>query len=40
MQQRDVPAVLRNKGISAEVVEALSNLKNEPAWLTQKRLEA
>src|SRR3954471_17594569 len=40
MQQKDVPAVLRSKGISAEVVEALSNLKNEPAWLTGKRLEA
>ena len=34
MQQKDVPAVLRSKGISAEVVEALSNLKNEPTWLT------
>src|SRR5436305_11441678 len=40
MQQKDVPTVLRSKGISAEVVEALSNLKNEPAWLTEKRLEA
>ena len=40
MQQKDVPEVLRSKGVSAEVVEALSNLKNEPAWLTDKRLEA
>src|SRR3954453_2972195 len=40
MQQKDVPAVLRSKGISAEVVEGLSNLNNEPAWLTGKRLEA
>src|SRR3954447_19764155 len=40
MQQKDVPTVLRSKGISAEVVEALSNHKNEPAWLTEKRLEA
>jgi Fe-S cluster assembly protein SufD len=40
MQQKDVPEVLRSKGISAEVVEALSDLKNEPSWLTEKRLEA
>jgi Fe-S cluster assembly protein SufD len=40
MQQKDVPTVLISKGISAEVVEALSNLKNEPAWLAEKRLEA
>src|SRR5947209_12876635 len=40
MQQKVVPALLRSKGISAEVVEALSNLKNEPAWLTGERLEA
>src|SRR5215210_7617175 len=40
MQQKEVPEILRSKGISAEVVEALSNLKNEPAWLAEKRLEA
>src|SRR5919112_1173909 len=40
MQQKDVPEVLRSKGISAEVVEELSRLKGEPAWLTEKRLEA
>ena len=40
MQQKEVPEILRSKGISAEVVEALSNLKNEPDWLAEKRLEA
>ncbi len=40
MQQKDVPEVLRSKGISAEVVEELSRYKGEPAWLTEKRLEA
>jgi Fe-S cluster assembly protein SufD len=40
MQQKEVPEILRSKGISAEVVEALSNLNNEPAWLAEKRLEA
>src|SRR5918912_4035427 len=38
MQQREVPEVLRSKGISAEVVEALSELKGEPGWLAEKRL--
>jgi Fe-S cluster assembly protein SufD len=40
MQQKEVPEILRSKGISAEVVEALSNLNNEPTWLVEKRLEA
>ena len=40
MQQKDVPEVLRSKGISSEVVEELSKLKGEPSWLTEKRLEA
>jgi Fe-S cluster assembly protein SufD len=40
MQKNGIPEVLRNKGISAEVVETLSRFKNEPAWLTEKRLEA
>src|SRR5918998_1574227 len=30
----------KGKGVSAETVKALSALKNEPAWLTEKRLEA
>ncbi len=40
MQQREVPEVLRTRGISEETVKALSSLKNEPGWLTQKRLQA
>jgi Fe-S cluster assembly protein SufD len=40
MQKNGVPEVLKNKGISAEVVETLSRFKNEPAWFTEKRLEA
>src|SRR5918997_1492794 len=40
MQKNGVPEVLKNKGISAEVVETLSGFKNDPAWFTEKRLEA
>jgi Fe-S cluster assembly protein SufD len=40
MQQKEVPEVLRSQGVSAEVVEALSRFKNEPAWLAEKRLHA
>ncbi len=40
MQQRDVPEVLKTRGISEETVKALSSLKNEPGWLAEKRLEA
>jgi Fe-S cluster assembly protein SufD len=40
MQQKEAPGILRNKGISAEVVEALSAFKGEPEWLTEKRLQA
>ena len=40
MQQREVPEVLRTRGISEETVKALSSLKNEPGWLVEKRLEA
>ena len=40
MQQKEVPVILRSKGISAEVVEALSDFKNEPDWLKEKRLGA
>lgn len=35
-----VPEVLKRKGFSAETVKALSALKNEPGWLTERRLEA
>jgi Fe-S cluster assembly protein SufD len=34
------PEILRSKGVSVETVKALSTLKGEPAWLTEKRLEA
>jgi Fe-S cluster assembly protein SufD len=40
MQQKEAPGILRNKGISAEVVEALSAFKGEPEWLREKRLQA
>src|SRR5215216_449619 len=40
MSTNGVPEILRNKGISVEVVEALSKFKDEPAWLTERRLEA
>jgi Fe-S cluster assembly protein SufD len=40
MQQKEVPEVLRSKGISADVVEALSDFKGEPGWLKEKRLHA
>jgi Fe-S cluster assembly protein SufD len=40
MQQKEALEILNSKGISQETVEALSSFKGEPAWLTQKRLEA
>jgi Fe-S cluster assembly protein SufD len=40
MQQKEVPEVLRSKGINTEVVEALSDFKREPGWLKEKRLHA
>jgi Fe-S cluster assembly protein SufD len=40
MSTNSVPEILRNKGISAETVKALSSFKNEPGWLTEKRLDA
>src|SRR5215204_1538806 len=40
MQKNGMPEILKNKGVSAEVVETLSKFKSEPAWLTEKRLEA
>src|ERR687889_1014991 len=39
MQQKEAPEILNSKGISRETVEALSSFKDEPAWLTDKRLE-
>src|SRR5919206_4400509 len=38
MSTNGVPAGLKNRGVSAETVKALSALKNEPGWLTEKRL--
>jgi Fe-S cluster assembly protein SufD len=40
MSANGVPEVLKSKGISEETVKALSSLKSEPGWLTEKRLEA
>ncbi|QIN77233.1 Fe-S cluster assembly protein SufD [Rubrobacter marinus] len=40
MQQREVPEVLKTRGISEETVKALSSLKGEPGWLAEKRLHA
>src|ERR671921_889996 len=40
MQQKEAPEVLNSKGISRETVEALSSFKDEPDWLTEKRLGA
>src|ERR687894_489530 len=40
MSTNGVPEVLKSKGVSAETVKALSAFKNEPVWLTEKRLEA
>lgn len=40
MSNNGVPEVLKNKGVSRETVKALSSLKNEPGWLTEKRLHA
>ncbi len=40
MSANGVPEVLKSKGISQETVKALSSLKNEPGWLTKKRLQA
>src|SRR5918998_1237512 len=40
MSANGVPEVLKRKGMSEETVKALSSLKNEPGWLTEKRLEA
>src|SRR5918998_5135559 len=40
MSTNGVPEVLKSKGMSEETVKALSSLKSEPNWLTEKRLEA
>jgi Fe-S cluster assembly protein SufD len=40
MSTNGVPEILKNKGVSAETVKALSAFKGEPGWLTERRLEA
>lgn len=40
MSTNGVPEVLKSKGMSVEVVKALSAFKDEPSWLTEKRLQA
>src|ERR671932_1044426 len=40
MSTNGVPEVLKERGVSAETVKALSAFKDEPGWLTEKRLSA
>ena len=40
MSTNGVPEVLKSKGISADTVKALSSFKDEPGWLTERRLQA
>ncbi len=40
MNENGVPEVLKTKGASMEAVKALSSFKDEPSWLTEKRLSA
>lgn len=40
MSTNGVPEALRTRGVSAETVKALSSIKGEPGWLTEKRLDA
>src|SRR3712207_9447079 len=40
MSTNGVPEVLKGRGITAEAIRALSALKEEPAWLADKRLSA
>src|SRR5919206_325553 len=40
MSTNGVPEVLKSRGVSAETVKALSAFKDEPGWLTEKRLSA
>src|SRR5918997_5499491 len=40
MSTNGVPEVLKSKEISVETIKALSAFKNEPGWLTEKRLNA
>ncbi|WP_273844267.1 Fe-S cluster assembly protein SufD [Rubrobacter calidifluminis] len=40
MSENGVPEVLKSRGLSVEVVKALSAYKDEPRWLAEKRLAA
>ena len=40
MSANVVPEVLKSSRMSEETVKALSSFKDEPGWLTEKRLEA
>jgi Fe-S cluster assembly protein SufD len=40
MSTNGVPEVLKSRGISVETLKALSAFKDEPAWLTERRLSA
>src|ERR671933_717088 len=40
MSTNGVPEVLKSRGVSAETIKALSAFKEEPDWLTEKRLSA
>src|SRR5918992_2053031 len=40
MSTNGVPEVLKSKGVSAETIKALSAFKDEPNWLTERRLSA
>src|ERR687889_671015 len=40
MSTNGVPEVLKRKGVSAETIKALSAFKDEPSWLTERRLSA
>jgi Fe-S cluster assembly protein SufD len=40
MSTNGVPEVLKSRGIGVETIKALSAFKDEPSWLTERRLEA
>ncbi|AHY48007.1 sufD: FeS assembly protein SufD [Rubrobacter radiotolerans] len=40
MSTNGLPEALKNRGVSAEAVKALAAFKDEPAWVSEKRLQA
>jgi Fe-S cluster assembly protein SufD len=40
MSTNGLPEALKNRGVSAEAVKALASFKDEPAWVSEKRLQA